>query len=139
MTDQAQEMAATIVASYVSNNEIPKDEVPDFIRSIIGAFDNPGPSKKSKKAQVKPAVPIEKSYTDEHIICLECGRDLKMLKRHLDSHGLTFEEYKLKYGLKQDYPMTASKYSEKRRGLAKKSGLGTSRKKNPKGSPKKKK
>jgi predicted transcriptional regulator len=117
-------LTTEIVSAHVSNNATVGDSVPDLIQSVFDtltalASDEPAP------VELTPAVPIRKSVTDDHIVCLEDGKQLKMLKRHLmTSYGMTPEDYRAKWGLKADYPMVAPAYARKRQELAKKIGLG---------------
>jgi len=118
-------MAAEIVAAYVSHNHLPTAGVPEVIGTVfrsLTALDNGG--EEQAEAQ-KPAVPIKRSITNEYIVCLEDGKKLKMLKRHLRStYGLTPEEYRAKWKLPPDYPMVAPAYAKLRSEFAKKIGLG---------------
>ena len=122
-------LTAKIVASYVGNNSLGADQVPEIVRTVSTALkqieqgDN-GPD----KAVGKPAVPIRRSVTPDYIICLEDGRKLKMLKRHLrTTFGLTPDEYRTRWGLPADYPMVAPNYAKLRSEFAKKIGLGQKR------------
>lgn len=117
--------AADIVASYVSNNELPADQVPVLLGTITTKMQEltGGPT----EPVLQPPVPLEESYTDEYIICLEDGKKVTMLKRYLAKHfDMTPEEYIEKWGLPEDYPMVTKDYSEKRSKIAKKQGLGKS-------------
>ena len=117
-------LTSEIVSAHVSNNATRGDAVPELIQSVFDkltalAGDEPAPT------ELTPAIPIRKSITDDYIVCLEDGRKLKMLKRHLmTAYGMTPEEYRARWGLKADYPMVAPNYSKKRQELAKKIGLG---------------
>ncbi|MBP7002320.1 MucR family transcriptional regulator [Amaricoccus sp.] len=117
-------LTAEIVTAHVSNNSTRPDAVPELIQAVFDklsalAVDEPAP------AELTPAVPIRKSITDEFIICLEDGKKLKMLKRHLmTAYGMTPEAYRAKWGLMADYPMVAPAYARKRQELAVKIGLG---------------
>ena len=122
-------LTAKIVASHVGNNSIGADQVPEIVRTVSTALkqieqgDN-GPD----KAVGKPAVPIRRSVTPDYIICLEDGRKLKMLKRHLrTTFGLTPDEYRTRWGLPADYPIVAPNYAKRRSEFAKKIGLGQKR------------
>lgn len=120
------QLAAEIVAAYVSRNQVATDELGALIssvhRSIHDLGRDPAPA---EPEPLKPAVPIKKSITPDYLICLEDGHKLKMLKRHLSSrYGLTPEEYRKKWGLPHDYPMVAPSYAETRSQLAKSIGLG---------------
>jgi predicted transcriptional regulator len=125
-TDDLIKFASEIVAAYVSNNPTPISELPGMIRSIhatLGALSG-GASTEIATTQ-KPAIAVKKSVTPEHIVCLEDGKKLKMLKRYLRSrYGLSPEEYRSKWGLAADYPMVAPNYAAQRSEFAKKIGLG---------------
>ncbi|MDE1146703.1 MAG: MucR family transcriptional regulator [Azospirillaceae bacterium] len=127
MTEFLEETAA-IVASYVAGNQIPATELPGLIRNVhdgLQALTAP-PQPILEPEKLTPAVPVRRSVTPEYIICLEDGKKLKMLKRHLRSaYGLTPEEYREKWGLPADYPMTAPNYAQTRSKLATQAGLGT--------------
>jgi predicted transcriptional regulator len=119
-------MTADVVAAYVSNNTLPTTQLAEVInavysslRSLEGQLTEPPPE------PVKPAVPIRKSVTADFLVCLEDGKKLKMLKRHLRStYNMTPDEYRAKWGLPADYPMVAPNYAEQRSEFAKKIGLG---------------
>jgi len=118
---------AEIVAAYVSNNHVPRDELPTLIGSVFEALNFTGSTQAqaSEPAALVPAVPIKKSATPDYLICLEDGKKFKSLKRHLmTDFGLTPEAYRQKWGLPADYPMVATAYAAKRSELARKMGLG---------------
>ena len=116
------ESVSKIVSAYVSNNSLPSDELPDLITTVHEALQNPDQAAASPP---EPAVPIKKSITPDYVICLEDGKKLKMLKRHLrTSFNMSPDEYRRKWGLSSDYPMTAPKYAARRSELAKQIGLG---------------
>lgn len=117
-------LTADIVAAHVSNNKLPASELPQLIAQVHASLsDTDGAS--SAQQRPAPAVPIKKSVTADHIVCLEDGKKLKMLKRHLKtSYDLTPEQYRERWGLPADYPMVAPNYAKKRSQLAKKIGLG---------------
>jgi predicted transcriptional regulator len=116
-----------IVSAYVSNNSLPANQISELITTVhqtLMHIDEKPPEK------LKPAVPTKKSIKPDYIVCLEDGKKLKMLKRHLrTSYDLSPEEYRQKWGLPNDYPMVAPKYAAQRSELAKKIGLGKSRRK----------
>jgi len=120
------ELTADIVAAYVSNNTVVAGDVPNLISEIFDALSkaarvSPG----STLEDLKPAVPVKKSVTNDFIICLEDGKQFKSLKRHLRTHyNLSPEEYRDKWNLPHDYPMVAPNYAAARSRLAKKMGLG---------------
>ena len=122
-------MTAKIVASYVGNNSIDADQVPEIVRTVSAALKQIEKGETGHdKAAGKPAVPIRRSVTPDYIVCLEDGRKLKMLKRHLrTTFGMTPDEYRARWGLPADYPMVAPNYAKRRSELAKKIGLGQKR------------
>lgn len=117
-----------IVRSFIDRNNVATGDIPELIRSVhstLVALDGPDPAK-SPEAEYVPAVSVRKSLANpDHIISMIDGRPYKMLRRHLATHGLEPDEYRARYGLPADYPMTAPNYAEKRRALAKQIGLGT--------------
>jgi predicted transcriptional regulator len=120
------EYAATIVQAYVGNNRASASDVAALVKDVyatLAGLVQPG-SEPAATTQ-KPAVAIKKSITPDYVICLEDGKKLKMLKRYLRTkYGLTTDEYRAKWGLPADYPMTAPNYSTRRSEFAKKIGLG---------------
>ncbi len=126
--DQLLRMTADVVAAYVSNNSLPTAQLPDFIASIYASLRTLDHKQDAGEiGALKPAVPIRKSITPEYLVCLEDGKKLKMLKRHLRStYNMTPDAYRAKWGLPSDYPMVAPKYAEQRSAFAKKIGLGRS-------------
>lgn len=122
-------MTAEIVAAYVGNNSLSANQVPEIVRTVGAALRQIEKGENgSEKTVGKPAVPIRKSVTPDFIICLEDGRKLKMLKRHLrTTFGLTPDEYRARWGLAADYPMVAPNYAKRRSEFAKKIGLGQKR------------
>ena len=126
------ELTSEIVAAYVSNNPIAAAQLPELITSTFQTVNSLSASESSPEPEPKePAVSVKKSIRDDHLVCLECGKKFKSLKRHLMSHhGLTPDEYRARWNLKSDYPMVAPAYAERRSKLAKEIGLG----RKPKGS-----
>jgi len=124
-------LASDIVASHVANNAATVEELPTIIEQVFYSLKNLNNGvESSSNAQLKPAVSVKKSVTPDYIICLEDGKKLKMMKRHLNSkYGLTPDEYRQKWGLPSDYPMVAPNYANRRRELAKEIGLGRGKKK----------
>ena len=113
-----------IVAAHVSNNSVAVSDLPLIISSVHGALAGLS-GQAAEQARPDPAVPIKSSIKPDYVVCLEDGKKLKMLKRHLMTHyGMTPEDYRAKWGLPNDYPMVAPNYAEKRRQLAKAIGLG---------------
>ncbi len=124
-TNDLLELTTEIVSSHVANNPVAIQDIPDLIRQVYGTLTtiDQGPSAQADRPQ--PAVPIKRSITPDHIICLEDGRKLKMLKRHLKTaYNMTPEDYRERWGLPADYPMVAPNYARQRSNLAKKIGLG---------------
>ena len=123
------ELTTEIVSAYVGNNPVQGAELPSLIRdvhdSLCGLNDGQGGN-----TELKPAISVKKSITDDHLICLEDGKKFKSLKRHLRSkYDMSPEEYRERWSLPYDYPMVAPSYARQRSDLAKKMGLGQARKK----------
>ena len=119
-------LTTEVVSSYVSNNSISVTEIPDVISQVYKSLSSVGGDNVTIGDRPQPAVPIKKSITDDYLICLEDGKKLKMLKRHLKTaYNMTPEAYRERWGLPTDYPMVAPSYAEKRSRLAKDIGLGT--------------
>jgi predicted transcriptional regulator len=117
-------LTAQIVSAHVSNNAVSRDALPELITQVYNTLISAG-TEPAEPEKLQPAVPIKKSVFPEYIVCLEDGKKLKMLKRHLQtSYNMTPEQYRDKWGLPHDYPMVAPKYAEHRSELAKKIGLG---------------
>ncbi len=115
---------ARVLAAYLANNRVTTEEIPNVIRATYWALSSASTTAEAPVLQ-QPAVPIKKSVTPSAIICLECGRRQKMLKRHLSTgHDLTPVEYKAKWSLPASYPLIAPEYSAERSSLAMKIGLG---------------
>jgi predicted transcriptional regulator len=119
------ELAAQIVATYARNHAVAASELPQIIRQVYEALDGATEAQVSSSQTSTPAVRVNKSVFPDHMVCLEDGKSFKALKRHLrTSHGLTPDEYRAKWGLPHNYPMTASSYAAKRSMIAKTLGLG---------------
>jgi predicted transcriptional regulator len=119
-------LAVEIVAAYVSANSVSTAQLPDVIRSVVDALASlDGQAEAPKPEALKPAVSIRKSVTPDYLICLEDGRKLKMLKRHLrTTYDMSPHDYREKWGLPPDYPMVAPNYAARRSEFAKQIGLG---------------
>lgn len=119
-------MTAEIVSAYVGQNTLPSQQLPEVINSVYLTLTGlNGAPVETPVEPARPAVPIKKSVTPEYIVCLEDGKKLKMLKRHLRStYDMTPDEYRAKWGLPADYPMVAPNYAAQRSEFAKKIGLG---------------
>ena len=118
------EEVAEIVAGYVKRNAVGPDQLPSVIQAVYAALSglgNPSPAPE----KLTPAVPIRRSVANDQIICLDCGFKAKMIKRHLRAaHGMTPEQYRVRWSLDRDYPLVARNYSEARAAHAKQVGLG---------------
>lgn len=123
-------LAAEIAAAYVSANPIQAQDLPALIRTVYSALvEVSGAVAPTSEAIPEPAVSIKKSVTADFIICLEDGKKFKSLKRHLRTrYAMTPDEYRTKWGLAHDYPMVAPNYAKERSNLAKRMGLGQTRK-----------
>jgi len=119
-------MTTEMVSAYLGHNVLPAAQIPEVIKSVHGALlALEGASGEGKGEPPRPAVPIRKSISPDYIICLEDGKKLKMLKRHLrTTYNMTPDEYRVKWGLAPDYPMVAPNYAAQRSAFAKKIGLG---------------
>lgn len=122
-------LTADIVAAHVSNNSVAVNDLPQLIQNVHGALASLSGRQAAPEAKPEPKVPVRSSVKPDYIVCLEDGKKLKMLKRHLMTHyQMTPDQYRQKWGLSPDYPMVAPNYAEQRRTLAKSIGLGTKRK-----------
>jgi predicted transcriptional regulator len=119
-------MTAEVVAAYVRNNTLPTTQLAEVINAVYGSLRSLDAGHGELRAEpLKPAVPVRKSVTPEYLVCLEDGKKLKMLKRHLRStYNMTPDDYRAKWGLPADYPMVAPNYAQQRSAFAKKIGLG---------------
>ena len=130
-------LTGEIVSAHVANNAVARDEVAPLIQSVFDKLNALASDEEPASVELTPAVPIRRSVTDDYIVCLEDGKKLKMLKRHLmTAYNMTPEEYRAKWGLKPDYPMVAPNYAQKRQELAKKIGLGRKPRVKPQPAPK---
>lgn len=136
-TQRKLELTSQIVTAYLSRNTVPAGDLRRLIEQIYASLNDPLGSNEggsfadgrstgvSLRTSAAPAIPIKQSITDDFIICLEDGKKFKSMKRHLMAkYGLTPERYREKWGLPDDYPMTAPNYSVKRSHLARVAGLG---------------
>jgi predicted transcriptional regulator len=123
-------LTTNIVAAHVSNNSVTVDDLPGLIREVYTTLASVGGSEQKEPERLTPAVSIKKSVTPDFLVCLEDGKKLKMLKRHLKTaYNMSPEDYREKWGLAADYPMVAPNYAKQRSRLAKQIGLGTRPKK----------
>lgn len=129
-------LTAEIVSAHVSNNSVSVTDLPNLITEVHRTLSHlgSGPAPRVEPEKLVPAVPVKKSVTPDYLICLEDGKKMKMLKRHLQTaYSMTPEQYREKWGLPSDYPMVAPNYAKHRSSLAKKIGLGTQGRKGAKG------
>lgn len=122
---ESKALVSEIVAAYVSNHTMELSELPEFIKLVHKSLHNIGVRKSSLGAPGIPAVPIDESINPDYIVCLEDGRRLKMLKRHLKTaYEMTPDQYRERWSLPPEYPMVAPNYAKKRTEIAKGTGLG---------------
>lgn len=133
MTETLITLTADIVSAHVSNNSVAVNDLPQLIQNVHSALSGLGEQTPEPEVRQEPAVSVRSSIKPDYIVCLEDGKKLKMLKRHLMTHyQMTPDAYRQKWGLNSDYPMVAPNYAEQRRTLAKKIGLGTKRRRTTK-------
>jgi predicted transcriptional regulator len=126
MNRELLEHTTEIVSAHVANNPVSMNDLPDLIRQVYGALAQVDTTSAPAAEKLQPAVPVKKSITPDYLICLEDGKKLKMLKRHLKTaYDMSPEDYREKWSLPHDYPMVAPNYAAQRSSLAKKIGLGT--------------
>jgi predicted transcriptional regulator len=121
-------LTVDLLAAYVSNNTVPFADLPGLVAAVHGAMSQLGQPQPAPAETYAPAVSVKKSVTPDALISLIDGKPYKTLKRHLTGHGLTPAEYRQRYGLPADYPMSAANYSAQRSEMAKRIGLGGGRK-----------
>jgi predicted transcriptional regulator len=118
-------LTAQIVSAHVSNNSVTPDALPALIQDVYRTLAGVG-REPVQPEKPQPAVPVKKSVFPDYLVCLEDGKKLKMLKRHLKTaYDMTPDQYRERWGLPPDYPMVAPNYADHRSNLAKKIGLGT--------------
>ena len=123
--DDVLRMAVDIVSAYVANNTVPAGQVPEVINTVYNSLTSLDGKGQAAAEPAKPAISVRRSVTPGYIVCLEDGKKLKMLKRHLRAaYDMSPEEYRVKWGLPADYPMVAPNYAAQRSAFAKKIGLG---------------
>ncbi len=119
-------LTTNIVAAHVANNPVAVNDIPQLIREVFQTLASVGGLGEGEAERPTPAVPLKKSITPDYIVCLEDGKQLKMLKRHLKTaYNMTPEQYRERWGLAPDYPRVAPNYAKQRSKLAKQIGLGT--------------
>lgn len=130
-TNDAIRCTADIVAAFISSHTVAVADIPGLIKNVSSALTSPtadavgNGSPAADVVELKPAVPVKKSVMPEYIVCLEDGKKLKMLRRHLAKLNITPQDYRKKWGLPDNYPMVAPNYAKRRSDLAKQIGLGT--------------
>jgi predicted transcriptional regulator len=135
-SDEVRKHTVQIVAAHVSHNSVAPSDLPALIEQVYGALTGLGRPAVVVPTRPEPAVPVRKSVTPDYIVCLEDGKKLKMLKRHLQAaYNMTPDEYRERWGLPADYPMVAPNYAKQRSSLAKSIGLGTRRAPEPAPAP----
>jgi len=118
------DLTAQIVSAHVGKNRVEADQVPALIRGVFDALTKAGQPEPQAKVK-EPAVSVKKSVFDDHIVCLECGKGFRTIKRHLQTeHGITTDQYRQRFALPYDYPLVAPEYAKSRAAIAKKIGLG---------------
>ncbi|MDG3444644.1 MucR family transcriptional regulator [Nitrospirillum amazonense] len=133
LNEKYREQAISLVVAHMQGTPTQPDQIVDLVKKVYSGLlawedEASRPPEPVPVAKPTPAVPIRKSVTPEYIICLEDGKRLKMLKRHLrTAYGMSPDDYRTKWGLPSDYPMVAPEYAEARSGLAKQIGLGRNR------------
>lgn len=126
-------LTADIVAAHVSNNSVAINDLPQLISNVHSSLAKLSSVSATPEPRPEPKVSVRSSIKPDYIVCLEDGKRLKMLKRHLMTHyQMTPDQYRQKWGLNSDYPMVAPNYAAQRRDLAKAIGLGTKRRKSTK-------
>ncbi len=119
-------LTVQIVSAHVSHNSVASEQLPGLIQEIYRTLSMVGRDAPVVAEKAAPAVPVKKSIFPDYLVCLEDGKKLKMLKRHLSTaYDMTPDQYREKWGLGADYPMVAPNYASHRSSLAKQIGLGT--------------
>ncbi|OOL17699.1 MucR family transcriptional regulator [Bombella intestini] len=127
-TQALRQLTAQIVTAYVSSHDVAAEALPDLVRSVHGALADAGVAAEAEPEKPVPAVPPRKSVFPDYIICLEDGKKLKLLRRHLKTaYNMTPQEYRERWGLPPEYPMVAPNYANHRSSLARRIGLGRRR------------
>tara|TARA_R110000787_G_scaffold1497_12_gene6413 strand:+ start:43901 stop:44275 length:375 start_codon:yes stop_codon:yes gene_type:complete len=122
-------MTADITAAYVSNNQLENSELVEIIKSVYTSLSSLDSKQVVEESDLKPAVPVKRSVQNDYLVCLEDGKQLKMLKRYLRSnYDMTPDDYRAKWNLPPDYPMVAPAYAKRRSQFAKEFGLGRKKK-----------
>ncbi len=130
MSEELLSLTAQIVSAHVTKNAVDAGELPDLIRDVFQTLAGLGdaPAAPAPVETVKSVVPAARSVFPTYIVCMECGKKMTMLKRHLmTEHSFTIDQYRTRHGLPNTYPMVAPEYAKTRSSLAKEMGLGKSR------------
>ena len=123
--EQLVELTADIVSAHVSNNNVAVGDVATLVERVYQALSSLGTPTVEPQQEKTPVVSVRASIKPEYLVCMECGRKQKTLKRHLENaHGMSPDQYRADYGLPRDYPMVAPEYSKKRSQMAHAIGLG---------------
>jgi predicted transcriptional regulator len=123
--DNLIQLTADIVSSHLENNSVAVGDVPNLIQQVHRALSGLGAPDVEQPQEKTPVVSVRASIKPDYLVCMECGKKQKTLRRHLQTaHGLTPDQYRADYGLPREYPMTAATYSETRRTMAHSIGLG---------------
>lgn len=124
MAEITLDLTAQIVSAHVANNDVDADQLPGLIQEVYRALAQAGQPAAQPQTR-EPAVPVKKSVFDDHVVCLECGKNFRVLKRHLETdHNMSVEQYRERFTLPRDYPLVAPEYAATRSRLAKQIGLG---------------
>ena len=135
-SEQLVELTADIVSAHVSNNTVAVGDVANLVQRVHEALVSLGQPSPEPQQEKTPVVSVRASIKPDFLVCMECGRKQKTLKRHLqNAHGMTPDQYRTDYGLPRDYPMVAPNYAASRSELAKKMGLGQARRKEAEPAP----
>ena len=126
-TSVNRELTTQIVAAYVRRNQVAADAFPALISTVHEALGRLGTTLPEPAGERTPAVPVRRSVHRDYVVCIECGWRGQMLRRHIAGHGLSVEQYRARWNLKPDHPITAPGYSERRSAMAKQIGLGRGR------------
>ena len=123
--EQLIELTADIVSAHVANNTVSVSDVANLVQRVHQALESLGAPAPEERQEKTPVVSVRSSIKPDHLVCMECGRKQKTLKRHLqNAHGMTPDQYRADYGLPRDYPMVAPDYSKRRSEMAQAIGLG---------------
>jgi MucR family transcriptional regulator, transcriptional regulator of exopolysaccharide biosynthesis len=126
------QLTTEIVSAYARRNQLTADQLANVISAVYETLSRLGEPAKEDAVELSPAVPIKRSVQHDNVVCLDCGWRGKMLRRHIQAqHGLSVDEYRARWGLSAEHPLTAPGYSEQRSAFAKQVGLGQRRREDP--------